>query len=75
MRQIRHSPIHLPGVAAVLFWLDGEAALFYRVRPPWMKLHPSVTFAALLQQLQACFPTTRGSSGHRPFVSAFMPVR
>ena len=38
------------------------------------KLHPSVTFASLvlLQQLKACFPTARGSSGHRLFVSAFM---
>ncbi|KAG2740190.1 hypothetical protein P692DRAFT_20753865, partial [Suillus brevipes Sb2] len=34
------------------------------------KLHSSVTFAAL--QLKACFPTARGSSGHRLFVSAFM---
>ncbi|KIM63970.1 hypothetical protein SCLCIDRAFT_1213783 [Scleroderma citrinum Foug A] len=38
------------------------------------KLHPSVTFAALvlLQRLKARFPTARGSSGHRLFVSAFM---
>jgi len=33
MRQIRHLPIRLPGVAAFLFWHDGEAVLFYRVRP------------------------------------------
>ncbi|OJA19960.1 hypothetical protein AZE42_03712, partial [Rhizopogon vesiculosus] len=38
------------------------------------KLHSSVTFAALvlLQRLKARFPTARGSSGHRLFVSAFM---
>jgi hypothetical protein len=38
------------------------------------KLHPSVTFAALvlLQRLKARFPTTRGSSGHCLFISAFM---
>ncbi|KAG1716490.1 hypothetical protein ID866_694 [Astraeus odoratus] len=38
------------------------------------KLHPSVTFAALvlLQRLKARFPTARGSSGHRLFISAFM---
>ncbi|KAK0454655.1 uncharacterized protein ARMOST_01090 [Armillaria ostoyae] len=38
------------------------------------KLHPSVTFAALilLQRLKARFPTARGSSGHRLFLSAFM---
>ena len=34
MRQIHHSPIRLPGVAAILFWLDSEAAPFYRVHPP-----------------------------------------
>ncbi|KAL0955762.1 hypothetical protein HGRIS_001976 [Hohenbuehelia grisea] len=38
------------------------------------KLHPSVTFAALvlLQRLKARFPTARGSSGHRLYISAFM---
>ena len=38
------------------------------------KLHPSVTFASLvlLQRLKARFPTARGLSGHRLFVSAFM---
>ncbi|KAF5317024.1 hypothetical protein D9611_004005 [Ephemerocybe angulata] len=38
------------------------------------KLHPSVTFASLvlLQRLKARFPTARGSSGHRLFISAFM---
>ncbi|TEB34017.1 hypothetical protein FA13DRAFT_1812031 [Coprinellus micaceus] len=38
------------------------------------KLHPSVTFAALilLQRLKVHFPTARGSSGHRLFISAFM---
>lgn len=38
------------------------------------KLHPAVTFAALvlLQRLKARFPTARGSSGHRLFISAFM---
>jgi hypothetical protein len=38
------------------------------------KLHASVTFAALvlLQRLKARFPTARGSSGHRLFISAFM---
>jgi hypothetical protein len=38
------------------------------------KLHPSVTFAALvlLQRLKARFPAARGSSGHRLFISAFM---
>ncbi|KAI4520920.1 hypothetical protein K523DRAFT_285322 [Schizophyllum commune Tattone D] len=38
------------------------------------KLHQSVTFAALvlLQRLKARFPTARGSSGHRLFISAFM---
>jgi len=34
MHQIRHSPICLPGVAAVPFCPDGEAALFYHVCPP-----------------------------------------
>ncbi|KIO13908.1 hypothetical protein M404DRAFT_449953 [Pisolithus tinctorius Marx 270] len=38
------------------------------------KLQPAVTFAALvlLQRLKARFPTARGSSGHRLFISAFM---
>ncbi|KIM55642.1 hypothetical protein SCLCIDRAFT_1149476, partial [Scleroderma citrinum Foug A] len=38
------------------------------------KLHPSVTFAALilLQCLKAHFPTTRGLSGHQLFMSKFM---
>jgi hypothetical protein len=38
------------------------------------KLHSSVTFASLvlLQRLKARFPTARGSSGHRLFISAFM---
>lgn len=38
------------------------------------KLHPCVTIAALvlLQRLKARFPTARGSSGHRLFISAFM---
>ncbi|KZP29093.1 hypothetical protein FIBSPDRAFT_992030, partial [Athelia psychrophila] len=38
------------------------------------KLHAAVTFAALvlLQRLKARFPTARGSSGHRLFISAFM---
>ncbi|KAF9565604.1 hypothetical protein CPC08DRAFT_704591 [Agrocybe pediades] len=38
------------------------------------KLHPAVTFAALvlLQRLKARFPTARGSSGHRLFISAYM---
>ncbi|KAJ7572601.1 hypothetical protein C8J56DRAFT_806869, partial [Mycena floridula] len=37
------------------------------------KLHPSVTFAALvlLQRLKNRFPMVKGSSGHRLFVSAF----
>ena len=40
----------------------------------WTKLHPLVTFVALvlLQWLKARFPTTQGSLGHRLFVSAFM---
>ncbi|KAF9485996.1 hypothetical protein BDN70DRAFT_870484 [Pholiota conissans] len=38
------------------------------------KLHPAVTFAALvlLQRLKARFPSARGSSGHRLFISAYM---
>ena len=38
------------------------------------RLHSRVTFAALvlLQRLKAKFPTARGSSGHRLFISAFM---
>lgn len=38
------------------------------------KLHAAVTFAALvlLQRLKARFPSARGSSGHRLFVSAYM---
>jgi len=38
------------------------------------KLHQSVTIAALvlLQRLKARFPTARGSSSHRLFISAFM---
>lgn len=38
------------------------------------RLHTSVTFAALylLQCLKVRFPATRGSSGHRLFISAFM---
>jgi hypothetical protein len=38
------------------------------------KLHPSVMFASLilLQRLKARFPSARGSSGHRLFISAFM---
>jgi len=45
------------------------------------KFHISVTFAAfvLLQRLKARFPTARGSSGHRLFISALIsslsPVR
>jgi hypothetical protein len=36
--------------------------------------HVSVTFATLylLQRLKARFPATKGSSGHRLFISAFM---
>jgi cyclin-like protein len=39
-----------------------------------MRLHASVTFAALylLQCLTAHFPATKGSSGHRLFISAVM---
>jgi hypothetical protein len=38
------------------------------------KLHAAVTFAALvlLQRLKARFPSARGSSGHRLFISAYM---
>lgn len=38
------------------------------------KLHPAVTFSALvlLQRLKARFPSARGSSGHRLFITAFM---
>ncbi|KAF8161279.1 hypothetical protein B0H34DRAFT_373641 [Crassisporium funariophilum] len=38
------------------------------------KLHEAVTFAALvlLQRLKARFPSARGSSGHRLFISAYM---
>ncbi|KAJ7878154.1 hypothetical protein B0H14DRAFT_2501075 [Mycena olivaceomarginata] len=38
------------------------------------KLHQAVTYATLvlLQRLKAHFPTARGSSGHRLFISAFM---
>ncbi|TFK33907.1 hypothetical protein BDQ12DRAFT_585610, partial [Crucibulum laeve] len=38
------------------------------------KLHGSVTFAALmlLSRLKNRFPTVRGSSGHRLFITAFM---
>lgn len=38
------------------------------------KLHPSVSYAALilLQHLKARFPTARSSSGHCLFISAFM---
>jgi len=38
------------------------------------KLHTAVTFAALvlLQRLKARFPSARGSSGHRLFISAYM---
>jgi hypothetical protein len=38
------------------------------------KLHPAVTFAALvlLHRLKARFPSARGSSGHRLFISAYM---
>ncbi|KAF8911483.1 hypothetical protein CPB84DRAFT_1761932 [Gymnopilus junonius] len=38
------------------------------------KLHSAVTFAALvlLQRLKARFPSARGSSGHRLFISAYM---
>ena len=39
-----------------------------------MKLHSSVTFAALvlLQRFKARFPMARGSSGHHLFISAFI---
>ncbi|KAI6014232.1 hypothetical protein BKA83DRAFT_4465872 [Pisolithus microcarpus] len=42
--------------------------------PRRMKLHPSVTFTTLIlpQRLKARFPTARGSSSHRLFISAFM---
>ncbi|KAM6502521.1 hypothetical protein JOM56_002498 [Amanita muscaria] len=38
------------------------------------KLHPSVVFAGLilLQRLKARFPSAKGSSGHRLFISAYM---
>ncbi|KAH8835553.1 hypothetical protein DL96DRAFT_64634 [Flagelloscypha sp. PMI_526] len=38
------------------------------------RLHPCVTYAALvlMQRLKARFPTAKGSSGHRLFISAFM---
>ena len=50
-----------------------QLSVLYRACPIARKLHPSITFAALLlPQLKAHFPTARGSSGHRLFVSAFM---
>ncbi|KAM6490092.1 hypothetical protein JOM56_014411, partial [Amanita muscaria] len=38
------------------------------------KLHPFVVFAGLilLQWLKVLFPSTKGSSGHRLFISAYM---
>ncbi|PFH52124.1 hypothetical protein AMATHDRAFT_2374 [Amanita thiersii Skay4041] len=38
------------------------------------KLHPAVVFAGLvlLQRLKARFPSAKGSSGHRLFISAYM---
>ncbi|KAI6020408.1 hypothetical protein BKA83DRAFT_647724, partial [Pisolithus microcarpus] len=47
---------------------------FIAYPPRRMKLHPSVAFTALVlpQRLKARFPTARGSSSHRLFISAFM---
>ncbi|KAF8970294.1 hypothetical protein BDZ97DRAFT_1638415, partial [Flammula alnicola] len=40
------------------------------------KLHPAITFTTLvlLRRLKACFPSVRGSSGHRLFISAYAYV-
>ena len=40
MRQVRRSPISSPRVATILFSLNGEADLFYRVCPPSHKTTP-----------------------------------
>jgi len=60
MCQIRHSPLRLPRVAAVEFWLDSEAALFYRVRPPSDETTP------IGHVCGPCPPSkTEGSFSHR----------
>lgn len=59
-------PTSSPSNAKLPFFI---AYAFHRT-----KLNSAVTFAALilLQRLKARFPTARGSSGHRLFLSAFM---
>ena len=58
----------------ILIWLHSQALILYHIALHRMKLHPSVPFAALvlLQRLKVRFLTARGSSGHRPFISAFI---
>ena len=58
----------------VLFKLTNPAIFYCICTIHRTKLHSSVTFAplVLLQRLKARFPTARGSSGHRLFISAFM---
>jgi len=60
MCQIRHSPLRLPRVAAVEFWLNSEAALFYRIHPPSDETTP------IGHVCGPCPPSkTEGSFSHR----------
>ena len=54
--------------------IHGKLPFFIAYALHRTKLHSAVTSAALvlLQRLKARFPTARGSSGHRLFISAFM---
>jgi hypothetical protein len=73
---VRHSPLCFSRVSTFFQRFSGEASVFHHIRHALRptRLHPSVTFAALvlLQCLKARFPTAQGSSGHRLFISAFM---
>ncbi|KZP14353.1 hypothetical protein FIBSPDRAFT_980257 [Athelia psychrophila] len=67
---------HIGGTAAKILWEPFTLPMFstHLFACPETKLHTAVTFAALVlwQRLKARFPTARGSSGHRLFISAFM---
>jgi hypothetical protein len=74
MRPIYHSPLHLSRIPPSSTHSQAKLPFFIAYALHRTKLHQAVTFGALvlLQRLKARFPTARGSSGHRWFISAFM---
>ncbi|KAF7324794.1 Alternative cyclin Pcl12 [Mycena kentingensis (nom. inval.)] len=74
--QSTHSQVRIPppSLRVALTTLEAKLPYFIAYALHRTKLHQAVTYAALvlLQRLKARFPTARGSSGHRLFISAFM---